>query len=110
MHHSDRGCTYASFSYQKALGDHQIKSSMSRKGNCYDNAAVESFFGRFKSSTIKAKELKDQEEVQRVVFEYIEIYYNNYRKHSSLGYQSPREWEQKYFPPHGGKETSQRAC
>jgi transposase InsO family protein len=67
---------------------------MSAKGNCYDNAAMESFFGRFKVSTIKKRIFKDEAEVRDVVFEYIEVFYNRFRKHSALGYKSPVEFVQ----------------
>ncbi|MEO6908257.1 MAG: IS3 family transposase [Abditibacteriaceae bacterium] len=94
IHHSDRGSTYASAAYQKVLSCYDIKPSMSAKGNCYDNAAMESFFGRFKVSTLKNRILKDETEVRDVVFEYIEIFYNRFRKHSALNYQSPIEFAQ----------------
>jgi len=79
---------------------------MSARGNCYDNAAMESFFGRFKTSTIQDRILADEEEVRATVFEYIEPFYNRYRKHSSLDYRSPVEFEQRNFssPPAGGDE------
>jgi transposase InsO family protein len=67
---------------------------MSAKGNCYDNAAMESFFGRFKNSTIKNKIYKNEAQVRDVVFEYIEIFYNRFRKHAALGYKSPIEFVQ----------------
>ena len=92
IHHSDRGSTYASYAYQKVLSDHGIRSSMSAKGNCYDNAAMESFFGRFKVSTVKDRIFKDEAEVRDAVFEYIEIFYNRFRKHAALGYRSPIEF------------------
>lgn len=92
IHHSDRGSTYASGAYQKVLLEHDVKPSMSAKGNCYDNAAMESFFGRFKTSTIKNRIFKDESEVRDVVFEYIEVFYNRFRKHSALGYKSPVEF------------------
>lgn len=94
IHHSDRGSTYASAAYQKVLLEHDIKPSMSAKGNCYDNAAMESFFGRFKTSTIKNRIFKDESEVRDVVFEYIEIFYNRFRKHQALGYRAPVEFTQ----------------
>jgi transposase InsO family protein len=67
---------------------------MSAKGNCYDNAAMESFFGRFKVSTVKNRIFKDEAEVRDVVFEYIEVFYNRFRKHSALGYKAPIEFAQ----------------
>jgi putative transposase len=101
IHHSDRGSTYASGPYRDLLAKLRMRSSMSAKGNCYDNAAMESFYGRFKKSTIGNRVFKDGNELKVTVFEYIEMFYNNYRKHSSLGYQSPLAFEQKKFP-HGG--------
>jgi len=96
IHHSDRGSTYASYRYQKILSHNRIKASMSAKGNCYDNAAMESFFGRFKTSTIKNTVYKNTAQLRDVVFEYIEISYNRFRKHAALGYLAPVEFEVKY--------------
>ena len=106
IHHSDRGSTYASDTYQRQLSRLGMQSSMSARGNCYDNAAMESFYGRFKTSTIRNRVLADEKEVRAVVFEYIEPFYNRYRKHSSLGYRSPVEFEQQKVssPPAGGEE------
>jgi putative transposase len=105
IHHSDRGSTYASDTYQRQLSRLGMQSSMSAKANCYDNAAMESFFGRFKTSTIRNRVLADGEEARAVVFEYIEPFYNRYRKHSSLDYRSPVEFEQQKVPspPAGGE-------
>lgn len=105
IHHSDRGSTYASDSYQEMLNRLKMRSSMSGRANCYDNAAMESFFGRFKTSTIEDRILIDEDEVRATVFEYIEPFYNRYRKHSSLNYHSPMEFEQMHFPspPSGGE-------
>lgn len=107
IHHSDRGSTYASDAYQRLLERLGMRASMSARGNCYDNAAKESFYGRFKTSTIGNRVLADEAEVRAVVFEYIEPYYNRYRPHSSLGYMSPVEFEAAYFssPPAGGEES-----
>lgn len=106
IHHSDRGSTYASDSYQRQLSQLGMQSSMSARGNCYDNAAMESFYGRFKTSTIRNRVMADEKEARAVVFEYIEPFYNRYRKHSSLGYQSPVEFELQNLssPPAGGEE------
>ena len=101
LHHSDRGSTYASDDYQRLISKLGMKPSMSAKGNCYDNAAMESFFGRFKTSTIRDRLFADESELRATVFEYVEIFYNRYRKHSSLSYQSPIQFEEK-FCPHGG--------
>jgi transposase InsO family protein len=100
IHHSDRGSlqrtfrTYASTAYQKVLLEHGLKPSMSATGNCYDNAAMESFFGRFKVSAVKDRVFQNEKEARDAVFEYIEVFYNRFRKHSALGYKSPYEFAQ----------------
>jgi transposase InsO family protein len=101
IHHSDRGSTYASHQYQSLLKSYGMKSSMSAKGNCYDNAAMESFFGRYKSANIGNFEFTNCAEVRSHVFDYIEVFYNRYRKHSSIGNISPAEFEEKNFPLRG---------
>ena len=93
IHHSDRGSTYASYDYQDMLESYDIRQSMSAKGNCYDNAAMESFFGRFKIASVGDITFADVEHARSAVFEYIEAFYNRFRKHSSLGYKSPVEFE-----------------
>lgn len=104
MHHSDRGSTYASDRYQRILARLQMQPSMSRKGNCYDNAAMESFFGRYKTSSVRDHIFANQDQIRANVFEYIELFYNRFRKHSSLGYLSPSQAEEKFLPPMGGKD------
>jgi transposase InsO family protein len=87
-----------------------IEQSMSAKGNCYDNAAQESFYGRYKTSSVRGRIFADEQEARSNAFEYIEVFYNRFRKHSSLGYQSPIQYEEKFYP-HGGKQkTSLPAC
>ena len=93
LHHSDQGTQYASFRYQKMLAEHQIVPSMSRRGNCYDNAAMESFFGTLKSEMAVSGTFLSQRQANTELFKYIEIYYNRKRLHSSLEYQSPAEFE-----------------
>ena len=93
IHHSDRGSTYASYDYQNMLESFHIEQSMSAKGNCYDNAAMESFFGRFKIASVGEVTYADVDHARSAVFEYIETFYNRFRKHSSLGYKSPVEFE-----------------
>lgn len=95
--HSDRGVQYRSGEYQAALRQHQIRSSMSRQGNCWDNAVMESFFSRLKVELVYAEEFKTSEEAYRSLFEYIEVFYNRVRRHSSLGYCSPAQYEEKYY-------------
>lgn len=98
IHHSDRGSTYASNRYQELLRSFSLKASMSAKGNCYDNAAMESFYGRYKSSSVRGHIFANENELRANVFEYIEVFYNRFRKHSSLGYKSPMEFEQNFAP------------
>ena len=84
---------------------------MSGKGNCYDNAAMESFYGRYKSTSVRTREFEDTSEARNNAFEYIEVFYNRFRKHASLGYQSPVQFEEKILPPIGGKgPASLTAC
>lgn len=94
--HSDRGVQYRAHEYQQLLKDHGVQCSMSRKGNCWDNAVAESFFSRFKVELIYAECYKTIKETQAGVFEYIEMFYNRQRRHSAIGYMTPYEFEQKY--------------
>ena len=110
IHHSDRGSTYASDQYQRLLNKHKVVPSMSAKGNCYDNAAQESFFGRYKSSNVGSQVFFDESAARSNAFEYIEIFYNRYRKHSSLGYKNPTQFEEIFAPPMGGIHQSLKAC
>ena len=89
LHHSDRGCQYTSHAYQAFLKDHGIRVSMSRKGNCWDNAVMERFFGTLKRECTSRACFATHEEARTALFEYIEVYYNRVRKHSTLGYLSP---------------------
>jgi len=95
--HSDRGVQYRSGEYQAVLKRHQIRSSMSRKGNCWDNAVMESFFSRLKVELVYAEDFKSSKEAYRALFEYIEVFYNRVRRHSSLGYLSPAQYEEKHY-------------
>ena len=95
--HSDRGVQYRSGEYQALLLDEGIKPSMSRKGNCWDNAAMESFFARFKVEALYAEDVKTKQEAYSCVFDYIECFYNSHRRHSTLGYKSPNAYEQDYL-------------
>jgi transposase InsO family protein len=93
LHHSDRGSQYASTDYQQLLGEFGITCSMSRKGNCWDNAPVESFFATLKKELVHHKRYHTRDEARADIFEYIESWYNRKRLHSSLGYMSPCDYE-----------------
>jgi putative transposase len=93
LHHSDRGCQYTSQAYQTFLRDHGIRVSMSRKGNCWDNAVMERFFGTLKRECTSRARFATHEQARTALFEYIEVYYNRVRKHSTLGYLSPVQFE-----------------
>ena len=93
LHHSDRGSQYAAHRYQRLLGEHGITPSMSRTGNCWDNACVESFFGTLKRELVYHRHYTTRDEATQDIFEYIEVFYNRRRRHSTLGYDSPAEFE-----------------
>jgi putative transposase len=92
-HHSDRGVQYAGDAYRALLARHGIACSMSRKGNCWDNAVVESFFSSLKRELDRDAPFEDWRDAERAVFEYVESYYNSRRRHSALGYISPNRYE-----------------
>lgn len=93
--HSDRGVQYRGNKYQQILRDNHIQCSMSRKGNCWDNAAMEAFFGRLKVELIYAENYQTVNEAHAGIFEYIELFYNSVRRHSAIGYMSPNDFEAK---------------
>ncbi len=93
LHHSDRGVQYACELYRAVLEKHGITRSMSRSGNCYDNAVVESFFGTLKSELVHRERYRTREQATSSVFEWIECWYNRRRRHSSLDYLSPEAFE-----------------
>ena len=93
LHHSDQGVQYACDEYQQLLAKHGVKQSMSRRGNCYDNAVVESFFGSLKTELIHHQRYATREEARQSLFEYLEVFYNRKRRHSALGYKSPAQYE-----------------
>lgn len=97
--HSDRGSQYASDSHRNILKDHGIIQSMSRKGDCWDNAVAESFFKTLKSELTNHYKFKNQQEAKRIIFEYIEVFYNRIRIHSANNYLAPAEFERR------GKES-----
>ncbi len=94
LHHSDRGSTYTSQSYQALLREQGMVSSMSRTTDCYDNAAMESFFHSFKGECIEGESFQTRAQARRASFEYIETFYNRRRRHSTLQYLSPLAYEQ----------------
>ena len=92
--HSDRGVQYASEHYQMLLRKHAVTCSMSRRGNCWDNAPMESFFATLKKELVHHERYETRQQARQSLFEYIETFYNRVRRHSSLGYQSPLQFEQ----------------
>jgi putative transposase len=97
LHHSDRGSQYASEEYRARLKLYKMEASMSRKGNCYDNACIESFHSVLKKEFIYCTKFKLKSQAQQEVFEYIELFYNRKRIHGSLGYLSPDKFEAAYY-------------
>jgi putative transposase len=95
IHHSDRGSQYASYEYQQLLAKHDLVSSMSRKGNCWDNAVAESFFATLKIELAYQTRWNTRAQARNEVFEYIEIFYNHRRRHSALDYLCPDEFERR---------------
>ena len=99
LHHSDRGSQYASHEYQQLLARYGILSSMSRSGNCWDNAVAESFFATLKLELVYQTRWSSPAEARSAVFEYIELFYNRQRRHSALGYLCPSQFEQRHHEP-----------
>ena len=98
LHHSDRGSQYASKEYQKTLGLFKMKCSMSRKGNCWDNAPMERFFSSLKSEWLRDRIFSTHEAATSAIFQYIETFYNSKRRHQTLGYLSPIQYENNMKP------------
>ena len=94
--HSDQGSQYSSYEYKTFLKHHNITPSMSRRGNCYDNAVAESFFKTLKKELVRKTIFRTREEARDKIFEYIEMFYNSKRRHSYLGFISPNEFEKRY--------------
>ncbi len=90
--HSNRGSQYCSKKFQKILCKHNILPSMSRKGDCWDNAVAESFFGSLKTERVFGSNYKTREDARRDIFDYIEMFYNCHRRHSFIGNKSPQKW------------------
>jgi putative transposase len=98
VHHTDQEATYTSGAYERQLRQIGLVPSMSRKGNCYDNAVVESFFSTLKNELVHEQEFHTREEAQRAVFEFIEVFYNRQRLHQTLGYVTPVQFEGRSVP------------
>jgi len=96
LHHSDRGSQYAAQDYQQLLDAHKMQVSMSRKGDCYDNAVMESFWATLKAECATGI-YNSRAEARQAIFEYVEVWYNRQRRHSALGYASPEAFEKTYF-------------
>jgi len=99
VHHTDQGVQYTSPLYRAVLAHHGLVASMSRKGNCYDNAAVESFFSTLKNELIHDRRYGTRDEARAEIFEFIEVFYNRQRLHQSLEYVSPAEFEARQHVP-----------
>jgi transposase InsO family protein len=98
--HSDRGSQYASEHYRRRLAEERTECSMSRRGNCWDNAPMESFFASLKKELVHHEDYATRAEARASIFEYIEAFYNRVRRHSSLGYAAPDEYERAYNQTH----------
>ncbi|MCX7420463.1 MAG: IS3 family transposase [Planctomycetia bacterium] len=96
LHHSDRGSQYACHDFQNLLASHSIVCSMSRKGNCWDNAVMESFFGTLKQELLQHHRFATRDEAEQTIVEYISVFYNQQRRHSTLGYLTPAEYEARH--------------
>ena len=97
MHHSDRGSQYCSYEYQTLLQQFEMRTSMSGKGNCYDNAPMESFWGMLKQELIYHSHFKTRQDARQAITEYIEIFYNRQRLQAGLGFLSPAVYAKKYY-------------
>ena len=93
MHHSDRGVQYTCHRYRELLSMHGVTVSMSRKGNCYDNAVVESFWGKLKNEMVYHRKFTTRDQARAAIFDYIEVFYNRQRLHAAIGYVSPEAFE-----------------
>ena len=95
LHHSDRGSQYTSEAFQRLMAEHGVTCSLSRSGNVWDNAAMESFFSSLKVERVARKTYRTRDQARADVFDYIERFYNPRRRHSTIGYLSPMEFEQR---------------
>jgi putative transposase len=98
IHHSDRGSQYASHDYREVLQRNGVTASMSRRGNCYDNAVIESFWHSLKVEMVHRRVFATRSQAESDIFEYIEVFYNRIRLHSSIGYQTPDSFDSAYDP------------
>jgi putative transposase len=110
VHHSDRGSQYASDDYQSALRERGVVCSMSRKGNCWDNAVAESFFATLKTECIYPRRFATRRDARDAIFDFIEVFYNGRRRHSTLGYVSPMEFEMKFIEEKKKREYENEAA
>ena len=97
IHHSDRGCQYCSHAYQHLLKSHGIKPSMSRKGNCWDNSPMESFFAALKTECVYQQRFKTHEQARQTIFDCIEVFYNQTRRHQSIKNLSPADFNKQFY-------------
>ncbi len=101
VHYSDKGCQYTSHEFQQLLKCHGIVASMSGTGNCYDNAAMETFFHTLQTEHVYFERYETREQAKQSIFEYIEVFYNRQRLHSTLDYLSPLAFEKKWYQQQG---------
>jgi transposase InsO family protein len=99
IHHTDQGCQYVATAYRQVLAQHGLVTSMSRRGNCYDNAVAESFFSTLKNELVHDRTFQTRDEARSQVFEFIEVFYNRQRMHQTLGYVSPVAFEARRVVP-----------
>jgi transposase InsO family protein len=99
LHHTDRGCQYTAQAYQAVLAAHGVTCSMSRAGDCHDNALAESFFGTLKAELVQGQRWPSRRVARAVIFEWIEVFYNRQRRRSALGYVSPARFEADQIEP-----------
>jgi putative transposase len=97
IHHSDRGRQYCAHEYRKWVDQFKMRASMSRRGNCYDNAPMESFWGTLKNELVHHRSYKTREQAMREITEYIEVFYNRQRRQARLGYLSPAVYERQFY-------------
>jgi transposase InsO family protein len=97
IHHSDRGVQYCAHEYRRLVDQFKMRASMSRKGNCYDNAPIESFWGKLKNELVHHTRYKTREQAIREITEHIEVFYNRQRRQARLGYLSPAVYERKFY-------------